>query len=301
MENNKSIKKRTVIVFILLSLVLSACASIIGSAISNENARNRNIDALLNDANHSVTEFSGDMAYNYFLFTDNLYSKANTIEMLADEELTTEELSAIARNQYLNSFAITDTDGKITVSYPEELKNTNMLDNKDLAQFKSNLKGIKFKSISTPVPVEGEEGRYTVMAAVTRPEGGIVIVDATVDNYYMVSGEQIADKCKGSTIIAKNDDIVSANIDTDGKSTLKELGINKSNLNGNVFALSIKDKQYTFKADTVNDYTVISGISNSESGIDNMYSIVTPIIANTVIFIIFAVVILMLDKRRKNN
>lgn len=87
---------------------------------------------------------------------------------------------------------MTDADGKIIASSDDKKVGTNFLDDETTKQFKANLKGMKFKSISEPTAVEGEDGVYNLMACVARTEGGIVIIDTNTSDYSVVIGADIA-------------------------------------------------------------------------------------------------------------
>lgn len=300
MKNSKSIKKTFAIILIALALIVSTCVSILCAAKASQNKADVSVERMLQDANNSVNEFSADSAYNYFTFTDSIYSKVNMASIAVDENASAEELEKIARNLNLNSFIMADEKGNVTVAYPNELKGTNILDNKELVQFKANLNGTSFKKNSTPQPIKGEDGKYNVLAAVHQPDGGAMIIDTDVDNYGIVTGENIADVCKGSTIIAIDDNIISTNININGKNSLKELGVDSTKLEGETFNLKIGDKKYRLKAASVNEYTVISGVDNSQFDVEYMYSVIIPIAANAFIFIIFTVAVIILSRKKED-
>ncbi len=91
---------------------------------------------------------------------------------------------------------------------------------------------MKVKSISEPTAVEGEDGVYNLMACVARTEGGIVIIDTNTSDYSAVIGADIAKSCKGDTIIVKNGEVVSTNMNL-GDNGLKSAGItDEMNNNG---------------------------------------------------------------------
>lgn len=100
--------------------------------------------------------------------------------------------ASLAKNLGINSFVMTDVDGKIIASSDDKKVGTNFLDDETTKQFKANLKGMKVKSISEPTAVEGEDGVYNLMACVVRTEGGIVIIDTNTSDYSSVIGADIA-------------------------------------------------------------------------------------------------------------
>lgn len=176
------------------------CVSVVCNLFSTKTESSN--QTYLDDAKAQLTEYSDNYNYTKFEFMNSLFEKANVIASVITENTSAETNALLVKNLGINSFVMTDADGKIIASSDDKKVGTNFLDDETTKQFKANLKGMKVKSISEPTAVEGEDGVYNLMACVARTEGGIVIIDTNTSDYSAVIGADIAKSCKGDTIIS---------------------------------------------------------------------------------------------------
>lgn len=181
------------------------CVSVVCNLFSTKTESSN--QTYLDDAKAQLTEYSDNYNYTKFEFMNSLFEKANVIASVITENTSAETNALLVKNLGINSFVMTDADGKIIASSDDKKVGTNFLDDETTKQFKANLKGMKVKSISEPTAVEGEDGVYNLMACVARTEGGIVIIDTNTSDYSAVIGADIAKSCKGDTIIGVKADM----------------------------------------------------------------------------------------------
>ena len=195
---------------------------------------------------------------------------------------------------------MTDADGKIIAASDETKVGTNFLDDEATKQFKPNLKGIKVKSISDPTAVEGEDGVYNLMACVARAEGGIVIIDTNTSDYSAVIGADIANGCKGDTIIVKDGEVVSTNMNL-GDKGLESAGITDEMIRSENFNVTIDGTTYSLSSMPSGEYTIISGQVATESGFNMIYGDVIPCAAGVVMIIISVIILSLGTTKKKEN
>ncbi|MEZ7906377.1 MAG: DoxX family membrane protein, partial [Ruminococcus bromii] len=218
----------------------------------------------------------------------------------AGELQTAHETQNFVKNLGINSFVMTDADGKIIASSDDKKVGTNFLDDETTKQFKANLKGMKVKSISEPTAVEGEDGVYNLMACVARTEGGIVIIDTNTSDYSAVIGADIAKSCKGDTIIVKNGEVVSTNMNL-GDNGLKSAGITDEMIRSENFNVTIDGTTYSLSSMPSGEYTIISGQAATESGFNMIYGVVIPCAAGVVMIIISGIILSLGTTKKKEN
>lgn len=159
---------------------------------------------------------------------------------------------------------------------------------------------MKVKSISEPTAVEGEDGVYNLMACVARTEGGIVIIDTNTSDYSAVIGADIAKSCKGDTIIVKNGEVVSTNMNL-GDNGLKSAGITDEMIRSENFNVTIDGTTYSLSSMPSGEYTIISGQAATESGFNMIYGVVIPCAAGVVMIIISAIILSLGTTKKKEN
>jgi hypothetical protein len=294
MNNSKTVKKSVaVIIAVVIAVVMAATSVVCVALTSNQSTGNTRY---LKDAKSVVTEFVNNEAYNEYAYSDGLFAKANIVSECVNELTTPEAGETISKSLGLNNFIVTDPDGNIINATEQEKVGKSILDFDNTKDFKTVLKGITYKTTSEPKAVEGESGVYNVMACVTRSVGGIVIIDIDTDTYTAVTGEKLADECKGDTIIAKDGKIVSSSFDLDGANELSSLGVTDSMLKAKDFTLTVNDNKYTLSAENVEGYTVISGTVKEDSGFNYIYGAVVPAIAFAVMIVLAIVVFSAVSK-----
>lgn len=297
MKNSKTVKKSVAVVMAIVIAVIMAATSVVCVAFSTNN--NTDNGRYLKDAKSVVSDFINNSNYNNYAFMDGLFAKANIVSACVNEMTDVEAVATITKSLGLNSFIVTDPEGNIINATDSAKVGKSILDDEATKEFKKVLKGITYKSTTEPTAVEGENGMYNVMACVTRSVGGVVIIDTNTDTYAMVTGENLADSCKGDTIIAKDGKIVSSSFDLGGASELESLGVTDNMLKSESFALTVGDSKYTLSAEDVDGYTVISGTLNEESGFDYIYGAVVPAVAFAVMIVLAIVVFSVVSKKKE--
>ena len=269
MGNSKSVKKGVAVVTAVIVAVVMVCVSVVCNLFSTKTESSN--QTYLDDAKAQLTEYSDNYNYTKFEFMNSLFEKANVIASVVTENTSSD-------------------DKKV---------GTNFLDDETTKQFKANLKGMKVKSISEPTAVEGEDGVYNLMACVARTEGGIVIIDTNTSDYSAVIGADIAESCKGDTIIVKNGEVVSTNMNL-GDNGLKSAGITDEMIRSENFNVTIDGTTYSLSSMPSGEYTIISGQAATESGFNMIYGDVIPCAAG-VVMIIISVIILSLGTTKKKE
>ena len=282
MGNSKSVKKGVAVVTAVIVAVVMVCVSVVCNLLSTKTESSN--QTYLDDAKAQLTEYSDNYNYTKFEFMNSLFEKANVIASVVTENTSAETNAALVKNLGINSFVMTDADGKIIASSDDKKVGTNFLDDETTKQFKANLKGMKVKSISEPTAVEGEDGVYNLMACVARTEGGIVIIDTNTSNY--------------STV--KNVEVVSTNMNL-GDNGLKSAGITDEMIRSENFNVTIDGTTYSLSSMPSGEYTIISGQPATESGFNMIYGVVIPCAAGVVMIIISGIILSLGTTKKKEN
>lgn len=298
MGNSKSVKKGVAVVTAVIVAVVMVCVSVVCNLLSTKTESTN--QTYLDDASSKLDDYNNNYNYNNFEFMNTLFEKANVIASVVTENTSAETNAALAKNLGINSFVMTDADGKIIAASDETKVGTNFLDDEATKQFKPNLKGIKVKSISDPTAVEGEDGVYNLMACVARTEGGIVIIDTNTSDYSAVIGADIANGCKGDTIIVKDGEVVSTNMNL-GDNGLKSAGITDEMIRSENFNVTIDGTTYSLSSMPSGEYTIISGQPATESGFNMIYGDVIPCAAGVVMIIISGIILSLGTTKKKEN
>lgn len=297
MNNSKTVKKSVAFVISVVIAVIMAATSVLCVALGTDSKSDN--CTYLKDAKNAVSEFVSNESYNNYAFMDGLFAKANIVSVCADEQTDADAAAAITKNLSLNSFIVTDSDGKIISSTDADKIGKSILDDENTNQFKKVLKGIAYKSTTEPKAVEGESGVYNVMACVTRSTGGVVIINIDTDTYTSVTGENLADNCKGDTLIAKDGKIISSNFDIKGANELESLGVKEDMLSSGAFTITVDDIKYTFSAENVEGYTVISGTVIEENGFNYIFGVAIPTVVCVVMIVLTFIVLTIVGKKNK--
>ena len=298
MGNSKSVKKGVAVVTAVIVAVVMACAYVVCNMLSTKTESTNQV--YLDDASSKLDDYNNNYNYNNFEFMNTLFEKANVISAAVTDQTSAETKDAIVKNLGINSFVMTDADGKIIAASDETKVGTSFLDDEATKQFKPNLKGIKVKSISDPTAVEGEDGVYNLMACVARAEGGIVIIDADTSDYAAVMGADIANGCKGDTIIVKDGEVVSTNMNL-GDKGLESAGITDEMIRSENFNVTIDGTTYSLSSMPSGEYTIISGQTVQDGGFNVVYGVVIPCAAGVVMIIISVIVLSLGAKKKKDN
>ncbi|MEE0913514.1 MAG: hypothetical protein U0L76_02885 [Ruminococcus sp.] len=296
MKKSSKISKSLAIVSIIAIIIVSICTSFITFNVTRPDTTETTLNNNIQTAAEAVSEYETSLARNNYLFTDELFSKANIVASTLSEKSTDEEIEQLARYLYADSIMITDTDGKCVAAYPADLKDTKISDNADTKAFGKVLKGISFKSQSEPQKVEGSDD-YFLYTCVSRPEGkGIVVIGTTVSDYNKLLGSEIANECGNNTIIANGDEIVSSSFAETDKTSLNELGITEENLKAGSFNLKVNDKEYLCKTQTQDDFTVIC-LAEESTASNVMTVLAITLVADIIVFAVFMVLFARSSKK----
>lgn len=298
MGNSKSVKKGVAVVTAVIVAVVMVCVSVVCNLLSTKTESSNQV--YLDDASSKLDDYNNNYNYNNFEFMNTLFEKANVIASVVTENTSADTNAALVKNLGINSFVMTDADGKIIAASDETKVGTNFLDDEATKQFKPNLKGIKVKSISDPTAVEGEDGVYNLMACVARAEGGIVIIDTNTSDYSAVIGADIANGCKGDTIIVKDGEVVSTNMNL-GDKGLESAGITDEMIRSENFNVTIDGTTYSLSSMPSGEYTIISGQVATESGFNMIYGDVIPCAAGVVMIIISVIILSLGTTKKKEN
>lgn len=282
MGNSKSVKKGVAVVTAVIVAVVMVCVSVVCNLLSTKTESSN--QTYLDDAKAQLTEYSGNYNYTKFEFMNSLFEKANVIASVVTENTSADTNAALVKNLGINSFVMTDADGKIIASSDDKKVGTNFLDDETTKQFKANLKGMKVKSISEPTAVEGEDG--------------VVIIDTNTSDYSAVIGADIAKSCKGDTIIVKNGEVVSTNMNL-GDNGLKSAGITDEMIRSENFNVTIDGTTYSLSSMPSGEYTIISGQAATESDFNMIYGVVIPCAAGIVMIIISAIILSLGTTKKK--
>ena len=298
MGNSKSVKKGVAVVTAVIVAVVMVCVSVVCNLLSTKTESSNQV--YLDDASSKLDDYNNNYNYNNFEFMNTLFEKANVIASVVTENTSADTNAALVKNLGINSFVMTDADGKIIAASDETKVGTNFLDDETTKQFKPNLKGIKVKSISDPTAVEGEDGVYNLMACVARAEGGIVIIDTNTSDYLAVIGADIANGCKGDTIIVKDGEVVSTNMNLSDKG-LESAGITDEMIRSENFNVTIDGATYSLSSMPSGEYTIISGQVATESGFNMIYGDIIPCAAGVVMIIISVIILSLGTTKKKEN
>ena len=298
MGNSKSVKKGVAVVTAVIVAVVMVCVSVVCNLLSTKTESSNQV--YLDDASSKLDDYNNNYNYNNFEFMNTLFEKANVIASVVTENTSADTNAALVKNLGINSFVMTDADGKIIAASDETKVGTNFLDDETTKQFKPNLKGIKVKSISDPTAVEGEDGVYNLMACVARAEGGIVIIDTNTSDYLAVIGADIANGCKGDTIIVKDGEVVSTNMNL-GDKGLESAGITDEMIRSENFNVTIDGATYSLSSMPSGEYTIISGQVATESGFNMIYGDIIPCAAGVVMIIISVIILSLGTTKKKEN
>lgn len=296
MNNSKTVKKSVAVIMAVAVAAIMAATSVICVALASD--RSLGNGTYSENAKSVVAEFVNNESYYKYAYMDGLFAKANIVSACVNEQTDADLCKEISKNLGLNSFIVTDSEGRIISSTDADRLGKSIDDDESTKQFKTVLKGNTYKKTSEPAPIEGESGVYNVMACVTRSAGGIVIIDINTDSYTYVTGENLADSCKGDTIIARDGKIISSNLEADGASEFADLGITDEMLGKESFTITVEDKSYTLSTENVEGYTVISGTVSEENGFNYIYGAVIPAVAFAVMSAL-AIVVLTVAGRKK--
>ena len=296
MKQSSKISKSLAVASIAVVIIVSLCTALIAYNVITPDTISTTLNENMQTAVEAVSDYETSLSNSNYLFTDELFSKANIAATTLSEKSTDEEIGQLARYLYADSIMVTDTDGKCVISYPAELTGTNISDNEDTKVFRKVLKGTSFKSQSDPVKVENSDD-YFLYTCVSRPEGkGVVVIGTTVSDYSKLLGSEIANECGDNTIIANGDEIVSSSFPETDKTSLKELGITEENLKAGSLNLKVNDKEYVGKAQSQNDFTVIC-LAEESTASNVMTVLAITLAADIIVFAVFMVLFARSSKK----
>ncbi len=209
-----------------------------------------------------VTAFDEDSVRTNAVFTDMILKRVcgAALAFKGNEA----ELETIASTLSFDSVIVTDEKGKITASYPDDLKGKALKDDPKTLSLTPVAKGITNKAMGNIT--ENEDGTYQITAAARRTdreEGGAVAVVLTNDTYGAVQGKELAASCGENVIIEKDGKRLSSSFADAGETSIADLGVKEDDK-----AVSIKanGKDYDAKAATVGEYHTLTAVAPQASG-----------------------------------
>lgn len=128
----------------------------------------------------------------------------------------------------------------------------------------------------------------------------LFIIDTNTSDYSAVIGADIAKSCKGDTIIVKNGEVVSTNMNL-GDNGLKSAGITDEMIRSENFNVTIDGTTYSLSSMPSGEYTIISGQAATESGFNMIYGVVIPCAAGVVMIIISVIILSFGTTKKKEN
>ena len=128
----------------------------------------------------------------------------------------------------------------------------------------------------------------------------LILVLSLVLSLAGCSGADIAESCKGDTIIVKNGEVVSTNMNL-GDNGLKSAGITDEMIRSENFNVTIDGTTYSLSSMPSGEYTIISGQAATESGFNMIYGDVIPCAAGVVMIIISAIILSLGTTKKKEN
>lgn len=280
-------------------IIVSLCTSMIVWSNTTSSVTAEELNRKMQTAENAVSIYETSYARNNFVFTDELFSKANIVAAALTENSTDEEVEALSRYLSAESVMVTDSDGECVVAYPNDLKGTSMFDDENIKSFGKVLKGISFKSQTEPQPVDESNEEYSLYTCVGRPDGkGVVILKTIVTDYDELLGSDIASECGDNTIIAKENVIVSSSFVGSTAKSLDEIGVAEENLNGASFEISLDGKEYICKAGIKNYFTIVC-FAEASNFSQFTTVIISTLIADVILLVLIAVVFIILSKKNK--
>ena len=241
------------------AITLAAAAVMLPLAGCGAGGDAKALDASYSYAESKVKNFSSKLSYNTAAFYDKIFSTANVAAMIVNEKTTDEDFEKVARFLFLDSITVTDEKGTIVASYPDSgEKGKRLKDIEDKRIFNRVVKGISYKLMSDPAPVEGTD-EYSLLAGVVRGETpGAVVVGLKTNAYSDVTGEKLADQCGANSVVLSDGVIISSTLDKaqTGKK-LEDLGVKSEDIKSGSFDMTLDGTKYSCKAGTIDNYTLI--------------------------------------------
>ena len=278
-------------------MAVSVCASFVAVNNANSNTVENTLNHKIDTAVSAVTHFEDSLTREKFLFSDELYSLANIASAVVTDKSTDEEVEKIAGYLDLDSVIVTDSEGNSVAAYPSDLKGINIKDNEETSEFVKVLKGISFKTQSEPVVVDESTASYTINTCVGRANGQGVVIIKTTEDYSKLFGFEIANDCSDNTLVVSGDNIISSSFSESDKTSLTEMGITDDNLKGETFTLEVNNTSYNCKADSTDNFTVISFVSSDETGVDAATVLLITLVADIVALAIIVVISFVFKKK----
>lgn len=256
-------KKHKLFKPVLISVLLAAAAASVmtgcgGAGGGAAGGASKGLEASYKYAEAKVKDYDQHQVLYDADFSDKVFSTAGTAAMLVNEKTSQEDFEKISHYLFVDSITLTDGEGKILVSYPENEKGKKLKETKDKKEFKRLATGMAVKQMSEPK--RGDDGNYTLYAGVNRgEEGGAVIVGITTDEYAKVTGETLADSCGVNTVVLKDGEVLSSTLEqVKAGDKADKLGIKDEDVKKGSLDLKVDGKEYNGKAGTVESYTLIT-------------------------------------------
>ena len=261
MKKTDHIKKLTALLAAsAVTLTALAGCSSGGSSNSSGSSSSKALDAQLAYAKAKVSDYASSEVLLSAKFADKSFNKAYMASYIVNEKTPAEDYETIAKNLEADSFYVSDGEGVIVASYPDDNKGKVIKDVKDIAYFNRIVKGVLLKAMTEPEAVEGSS-EYKLYSGVALQGGGVVVVGYKTDDYNTVIGADLADNSGVNTIVLKDKAIISSTLEKAEKgAAIDSLGVKDDDLEKGEFDMTVDGTKYNCKSETVDDYTVICAV-----------------------------------------
>lgn len=243
------------------TMLVASFAGCGGSGTASSGSSSKGLDAQIAYAKNMVNDYSSNEVRLTSQFADQSFNKAYCVSMMTNEKASAEDFEKVAKYAGVDSIVFADETGKITASYPDDLKGKSIKEVNDIAAFNRLVKGVVIKLQSDPISVEGSDA-YKFYSGVPRADGtGAVVVSFTTDDYAEVTGADLAKKCGVNTVVLREDKITGATLT--GASVggnLDSLGVKDEDIEKGSFSMTVADAKYDCKAEKVDDFVVICAV-----------------------------------------
>ena len=284
-STSSSKKIGSAVAAVVLAVLLAAVCVI--SCIAAGSGTNP-ADAASAFAKQQVTGFSDNSIRTNAVYASDVLR--NAVIAAAMYTGKTEELEAIAQTLSADTVIITDEKAKIVTCYPEGAVTEKALKEIEVAnKLVPVAKGIAVKAMSDVTTAE--DGSYHVYTGAARNDaGGAVILYMATETYGDVSGANLAANCGTNVIVEKDGKRLSSSFTAAKDSTIDGLGVKED---GKATAITVDGKSYQAKAETADNYRVLTAV---EAGGSNATMII--IIASAVAIVLGCIAMFVLGKKK---
>ena len=174
MGNSKSVKKGVAVVTAVIVAAVMVCVSVVCNLLATKTESSN--QTYLDDAKAQLTEYSDNYNYTKFEFMNSLFEKANVIASVVTGNTSADTNAALVKNLGINSFVMTDAEGKIIASSDDKKVGTNFLDDETTKQFKAAVEDLQ------------SQGMKGLVIDIRNNPGGVLKTVADMLDYILPNG-----------------------------------------------------------------------------------------------------------------